>query len=43
MDFLGQVRELKLAVGADGRNRTPLWPIATKTMRCAPSTTELAQ
>jgi DNA polymerase I len=40
MDFLGQVRELKLAVGADGRNRTPLWPIATKTMRCAPSTTE---
>ena len=40
MDFLGQVRELKLAVGQDGRNRTPLWPTSTKTMRCAPSTTE---
>jgi hypothetical protein len=40
MDFLGQVRELKLAVGVDGRNRTPLWPTSTKTMRCAPSTTE---
>lgn len=42
MDFLGQVRELKLAVGADGRNRTPLWPTSTKTMRCAPSTMEFA-
>jgi hypothetical protein len=40
MDLLGQVRELKLPVGHDGRNRTPLWPSATKTMRCAPSTTE---
>jgi len=40
LDLLGQVRELKLAVGRDGCNRTPLWPSATKTMRCAPSTTE---
>jgi DNA polymerase I len=40
VDLLGQVRELKVAVGRDGRNRTPLWPSATKTMRCAPSTTE---
>jgi DNA polymerase I len=40
MDLLGKVRELKVAVGHDGRNRTPLWPSATKTMRCAPSTTE---
>jgi DNA polymerase-1 len=39
-DMLGQLRALKLAVGRDGRNRTPLWPISTKTMRCAPSTTE---
>jgi DNA polymerase I len=42
MDFLGQVRELKIAVGQDGRNRTPLWPSSTKTMRCTPSTTEFA-
>jgi DNA polymerase I len=40
MEMLGQVRELKVAVGRDGRNRTPLWPSSTKTMRCAPSTTE---
>jgi DNA polymerase I len=40
IDFLGQVRGLQLAVGRDGRNRTPLWPSSTKTMRCAPSSTE---
>jgi DNA polymerase-1 len=40
LDMLGQVRTLKLPVGADGRSRTPLWPSSTKTMRCAPSTTE---
>jgi hypothetical protein len=46
---IGQLRELRyslsklklsdLAVGADGRNRTPLWAYGTKTGRCAPSTT----
>jgi DNA polymerase I len=29
-----------LAVGFDGRNRTPLWAYGTKTARCAPSTTK---
>jgi hypothetical protein len=43
-----QLRELRyslsklklndLAVGTDGRNRTPLWAYGTKTGRCAPST-----
>jgi hypothetical protein len=32
------MRELKLQVGADGRNRTTLWPFNTKTGRNAPST-----
>ena len=40
LDMLGQLRALKLTVGQDGRNRTPLWPTSTKTMRCAPSTTQ---
>jgi hypothetical protein len=32
------MRELKLEVGHDGRNRTTLWPFNTKTGRNAPST-----
>jgi DNA polymerase I-like protein with 3'-5' exonuclease and polymerase domains len=40
MAMLGQVRKLSLAVGKDGRNRSPLWPFGTKTGRCAPSTTK---
>jgi DNA polymerase-1 len=40
MDFYGQVKTLQLTVGQDGYARTPLWPISTKTGRCAPSTTK---
>jgi DNA polymerase I len=34
------LKTLKLPVGPDGRNRTPIWPFSTKTARCAPSTTK---
>lgn len=37
---LSQLKLADLAVGRDGRNRTPLWPFGTKTGRNAPSTTE---
>jgi DNA polymerase I len=37
---VSQFRDIKLAIGRDGRNRTALLPFATKTGRCAPSTTE---
>jgi DNA polymerase I len=33
---IGQMRLQKLHVGNDGRNRTSLFPFATKTSRCAP-------
>jgi DNA polymerase I len=33
---LSKLRLNDLAVGADGRNRTPLWAFGTKTGRCAP-------
>jgi hypothetical protein len=36
---LSKLKLSDLAVGADGRNRTPLWGYGTKTGRCAPSTT----
>jgi hypothetical protein len=31
-----KMRKIKLAVGADGRNRTTLWPFASKTSRSQP-------
>jgi hypothetical protein len=34
---LGQLRLKELAIGADGRNRTSIWPFAAKTGRNAPS------
>jgi DNA polymerase I len=37
---VSQLRDIKLAIGQDGRNRTSLLPFGTKTSRCAPSTTE---
>jgi DNA polymerase I-like protein with 3'-5' exonuclease and polymerase domains len=37
---ISQLRDIKLAIGADGRNRCALKPFMTKTGRCAPSTTE---
>jgi hypothetical protein len=37
---LSQLRLKALAIGNDGRNRTPLWAYSTKTARCAPSTTK---
>ena len=37
---MSQLKLSQLAVGADGRNRTPLWPYGTKTGRNAPSGTE---
>jgi DNA polymerase-1 len=37
---LGQLRLWSLAVGSDGRNRTPLWNLAVKTGRNQPSTSE---
>ena len=35
---LSKLKLNSLAVGADARNRTPLWAYGTKTARCAPST-----
>jgi DNA polymerase I len=35
---LGQLRQIKLAVGKDGRNRTSLFPLGSKTGRNQPST-----
>lgn len=35
-----KMRNIGLAVGSDGRNRTILWPYATKTSRNAPSAAE---
>jgi DNA polymerase I len=37
---LSKLRLNELAVGADGRNRTPLWGYGTKTARNAPSTSK---
>jgi len=37
---LDQLREAKLEIGSDGRNRTALWPFRAKTMRNAPSSTK---
>jgi DNA polymerase-1 len=37
---ISQLRDVKLAIGADGRNRCSLKPFTTKTARCAPSTTQ---
>lgn len=37
---VSQLRDIKLAIGSDSRNRTSLLPFTTKTSRCAPSTTE---
>jgi DNA polymerase family A len=37
---LSKMRQIKLAIGNDGRNRTPFWPYGTKTARCAPSNSE---
>ena len=37
IQMLNQMHELKLSVGSDGRNRCVLSPYATKTSRCAPS------
>ena len=37
---ISQLRDIKLAVGHDGRNRTSFMPFATKTGRNAPSTTK---
>jgi hypothetical protein len=37
---LNDLKLVDLAVGRDGRNRTPLWPFSTKTMRNAPSSTK---
>lgn len=37
--MLVQLRELKLSIGSDGRNRCLLSPFGTKTSRCAPSST----
>ena len=31
-----KLRKIKLAVGADGRNRTVLWPFQSKTSRTQP-------
>ena len=39
---LSKLKLNSLAVGADARNRTPLWAFGTKTARCAPSTTKYA-
>jgi DNA polymerase family A len=36
---LGQLRLKEIAVGADGRNRTDLWPFSARTGRNAPSST----
>lgn len=38
-ETLGHFRELKLAVGEDGRNRAPLFPFSSVTGRNQPSTT----
>ena len=35
-----KLRRIKLAVGADGRNRTVLWPFAAKTSRTQPKASE---
>ena len=35
-----KMRQVKLAVGADGRNRTVLWPFASKTSRIQPKASE---
>ena len=37
---LSKLKLNSLAIGADARNRTPLWAYGTKTARCAPSTTK---
>ena len=37
---ISKLRLERLAVGSDGRNRTPLWAFATKTSRNAPKATE---
>ena len=37
---LSKLKLNSLAVGADARNRTPLWAFGAKTARCAPSTTK---
>jgi DNA polymerase-1 len=37
---VSQLRDVKLAIGVDGRNRVSLKPFMTITGRCAPSTTE---
>jgi DNA polymerase I len=39
---LSKLKLNSLAVGADARNRTPLWAYGTETARCAPSTTKYA-
>jgi hypothetical protein len=35
-----KMRKIKLAVGADGRNRTVLWPFKSKTSRTQPKASE---
>jgi hypothetical protein len=35
-----KLRKIKLAVGSDGRNRTVLWPFASKTSRSQPKASE---
>ena len=35
-----KMRKVKLAIGADGRNRTVLWPFAGKTGRSQPKASE---
>ena len=37
---LAKLRRIKLQVGADGRNRTVLWPFASKTSRTQPKATQ---
>ena len=34
------MRKIKLAVGADGRNRTVLWPFKSKTSRTQPKASQ---